>query len=195
MVKYIDGIRLKQGEVEECPTCGHQTESTKNVDANDSKKPINMEANKPIKRNKNLQPLSRDHHHSLLLCWKIRTGFSKGVDVERIKRYTDWFFEHHVRPHFELEEKHVFPILGSQHELIKKAIAEHKRLGRLFNDTKDISKSLSLIEEELEQHIRFEERVLFNEIQKVATEEQLKTISKLHTDEKFRYNTDDPFWE
>ena len=154
-----------------------------------------METKKPIKRDKNLQPLSRDHHHSLLLCWKIRTGFSKEVPVERIKRYSDWFFEHHIGPHFELEEKHMFPVLGKNDPLVKKAISEHRRLGRLFDDTEDIPKSLSLIEEELEQHIRFEERVLFNEIQQVATEKQLRTISKLHTDEKFIDNTDDPFWE
>lgn len=154
-----------------------------------------METKKPIKRNKSLQPLSRDHHHSLLLCWKIRMGFSKGVAVERIKRYVNWFFEHHIRPHFELEEKHLFPILGNSNEVVKKAIAEHRRLRRLFNDTDDISRSLSLIEEELERHIRFEERVLFNEIQKTASEEQLQLISKLHTDEKFKDNTDDTFWE
>ena len=27
MVKYIDGIRLKQGEIKECPTCGKKPES------------------------------------------------------------------------------------------------------------------------------------------------------------------------
>jgi len=156
---------------------------------------MNPEPKKPIKRNKNLQPLSRDHHHSLLLCWKIRTGFSKGVAVERIKRYADWFFEHHIHPHFDMEEKHLFPVLGNSNELVKEAIAEHRRLDRLFNDTDYIPKSLSLIEEELEKHIRFEERVLFNEIQKAASEEELKTISKLHTDEKFRDNTNDEFWK
>ncbi len=150
---------------------------------------------KPIKRHKSIQPLSRDHHHSLLLCWKIRTGFSKSVAPERMKRYTDWFFENHIEPHFQLEEKHMFTILEEEHPLVKKAISEHRSLGRLFKDTEDISKSLSLIEDELERHIRFEERILFNEIQKVATEKQLETISKLHTDEKFSDTTDDPFWE
>lgn len=78
--------------------------------------------------------------------------------------------------------------------MVKKAITQHKRLHRLFGQTEDILKSLSLIEEELEKHIRFEERVLFNEIQKIATEKQLETILKLHTDEKFIDNTSDPFW-
>lgn len=148
----------------------------------------------PIKRDKNLQSLSRDHHHGLLLCWKIRTGFIKNVEVSRIKRYVDWFYHAHLIPHFEMEEKHIFPILDVNHELVKKALAEHRRLHRLFTNS-DNNKNLSLIEEELEKHIRFEERVLFNEIQKVATKNQLSTISKFHNDEKFNDNTNDQFWK
>lgn len=149
----------------------------------------------PIKRKKALIQVSRDHHHGLLLCWKIRTGFSKGVAIERIKKYTDWFYESHLVPHFAFEEKYMFPILGDNDELVKRALTEHRRLVRLFTDTNSISKSLSLIEEELEQHIRFEERILFNEIQKVATEKQLKSISELHDDAKLKDNTDDEFWK
>lgn len=149
---------------------------------------------KPIKRSKALQGVSREHHHGLLLCWKIRTGFSKAIPEERIKKYTDWFYTNHLIPHFELEENYIFPILGNTNELVKKALSQHKRLHRLFNEIDAPAKSLSLIEEELEQHIRFEERTLFNEIQKIATEKQLMTISKIHSDEKFNDNTDDPFW-
>ena len=89
----------------------------------------------------------------------------------------------------------MFPILGDKDELIKRALTEHHRLIRLFTDTNSISKSLSLIEEELEQHIRFEERILFNKIQKAATEKQLKTISELHIDPKLKDNTADEFWK
>ncbi len=152
-----------------------------------------MENTVPLKRKKELQGVSRDHHQGLLLCWKIRTGFSKGIEVTRIKRYADWFFKTHLVPHFELEEQYMFPILGKDNELVKKALAEHRRLIRLFND-QEIHKSLGLIEEELAQHIRFEERILFKEIQKIATAAQLNTISKIHNDEKFRDNSDDPFW-
>lgn len=150
---------------------------------------------KPIKRNKDLQPISRDHHHSLLLCWKIRKGFSKQVETERIKKYADWFFEHHIQPHFKIEETYVFPILGDAHEGVKKALAEHRRLKRLFEDKDEIEKSLSRIEEELEAHIRFEERSLFNEIQEIATEEQLKSVSAHHEDSPFQENTEDEFWK
>ena len=129
-----------------------------------------MEAKKTIKRSKDLQSLSGEHHHSLILCWKIRTGFSKNVAVERIKRYVDWFFVNHIDPRL-MEEKHLFPVLGNNNELVRKATAVHRRLRRLFKETDNISKSLNLIEEVLEKHIRFEERILFNELQKVVSEE------------------------
>lgn len=154
-----------------------------------------MSTKAPLKRHKALQPLSREHHHSLLLSWKIRRGFHKKVDVRRIKKYTDWFFKYHIQPHFNIEEELIFPILDSEHELIKKAIAEHRRLERLFTDSEDPEKSLSLVEEELEKHIRFEERILFPEIQINATTKQLKTIEESHDESKFEDNLADEFWK
>lgn len=149
---------------------------------------------KPLKRHKALQPLSRDHHHGLLLSWKIRAGFSKNIEPERIKTYADWFFKTHLLPHFELEEQSVFSILDSDNEFVEKALAEHTLLKRLFaND--DISEALSEIEKVLDKHIRFEERVLFPEIQKVATEAQLQYIEEMHQEAGFIDKLDDEFWK
>jgi len=149
---------------------------------------------KPLKRHQALQPLSREHHHSLLLSWKIRAGFSKNVEPERIKKYADWFFKAHLLPHFEIEELHLFPIMEPNNELVKKALAEHRLLKRLFEDD-DIKIALSKIEEVLDKHIRFEERILFPEIQKVATESQLEKMEEVHQDTGFVDNLDDEFWK
>ncbi|WP_117884677.1 hemerythrin domain-containing protein [Aureibaculum luteum] len=154
-----------------------------------------MTSKKPLKRVKELQFLSREHHHTLLLSWKIRTGFQKGVNISIIKQYVDWFYNHHIKQHFNMEELHIFPILGDQHELVKKAISEHKRLKILFTTQVDIEKSLSLLEEELEQHVRFEERILFKQIQEIATDQQLKMIDAIHTEEVFIDNTSNEFWK
>ena len=150
---------------------------------------------KPIKRSEKLRPLSREHHHSLLLCWKIKTGFNKGVSAERIKKYADWFFAEHASPHFAIEEKYVFSVLGDEHSMIQQALKEHKRLRELFTSEMDVEENLRNIEKELQEHVRFEERTLFNEIQKHATEQQMDDIEKNHVEEKFIDNTDDPFWE
>ena len=148
----------------------------------------------PIKRNESLKAISREHHHGLLLCWKIRTGIKKQIEPERIKKYSDWFYTSQLLPHFELEEQHIFTLLGNENELVKKALSEHRRLKRLFEIETELMKNLTLIEEELESHIRFEERVLFNEIQLIATEEQLQEIKRIHTEEKFLDNLTDAFW-
>ena len=155
---------------------------------------LNKQKKKPIKRSVTLQPISREHHHTLLLSWKIRTGLKKGIELARIKTYADWFYQQHILPHFEIEEQYLFPVLGANHELIKRGLSEHRKIKRLFEAETELHNKLSLIEEELEKHIRFEERVLFNEIQAAATPEQLKLIEVNHTEEKFEDNITDPFW-
>ena len=135
----------------------------------------------PIKRDEFLAPLSREHHHGLLLCWKIRTGFRKNIPVERIQSYAEWFYKTQLAEHFEIEEKYVFAVLGNEHELVKRALKEHRQLRRLFDGVRDEHKNLSLIEEKLDAHIRFEERVLFNEIQAVASPAELAEISAHHS--------------
>ncbi|AXP80970.1 hypothetical protein CJ739_1885 [Mariniflexile rhizosphaerae] len=149
---------------------------------------------KPLKRHKALQPLSREHHHGLLLSWKIRAGFSKNIEPERIKVYADWFFKTHLIPHFEMEEQFVFPVLESNNELVKKALEDHTLLKRLFEDD-HIEIALSQIEKALDEHIRFEERVLFPEIQKAATELELLEIEKIHQETDFVDKLDDQFWK
>lgn len=149
----------------------------------------------PIKRSEALKPLSRDHHHGLLLCWKIRQRIKLNVEPERIKNYLDWFWLSHLKPHFAIEEEYIFPILGPENKLVKQALAEHRKLKRLFETKDNLHKTVSLIEEELEKHIRFEERVLFNEIQTVANCEQLLQIEMDTADKIFYENLSDPFWE
>lgn len=148
----------------------------------------------PIKRHVSLQPLSRDHHHGLLLCWKIREGFKKQIDPVRIKRYADWFWQTHLAEHFRIEEAYVFPVLGSDHPHVQQAIKEHRSLEQLFAQTTDVSQTLSQLEAELEKHIRFEERVLFNEIQEVATAEQLAACERHHNAGADVTAWEDEFW-
>ncbi len=85
---------------------------------------------KPIKRHVALQPFSRQHHFGLLFSWKIRTGFSKNISLERMEKFADWFYENEIIPHFEDEEKFLFPILEPGNELVERALKEHRRLRR-----------------------------------------------------------------
>lgn len=129
----------------------------------------------PLKRHEALKPLSRDHHHGLLLCWKIREGIKKNIHQDRIKSYTDFFFTSQLRPHFRFEEEEIFPLLGDSHPLILRALNEHRRLEDLFKGDAE-EDTFTSIEKELNRHIRFEERELFMELQKSVPEEQLQKI-------------------
>ncbi len=144
---------------------------------------------------KALKPLSRDHHHGLLLCWKIREGLKRNIPVKRIKNYTDFFFTSQLRPHFKFEEIEIFPLLDSHHPMRKRAGNEHRRLESLFKE--DASEEVfEAIEKELKHHIRFEERELFQELQKSVPENRLKSISR--KEEEIRTpdpdDWDDKFW-
>lgn len=149
----------------------------------------------PIKRHKALQHWSRDHHHGLLLSWKIKKGFLLNIDSQRIKNYTDWFWKNHLKLHFETEEKYVFPILGNQHQLVKRALDEHQTLKAFFEHPQADTEVLSEIETLINDHIRFEERVLFNAIQEAATEEEMELLIKHHNAEPHCEVWEDEFWK
>ncbi len=148
---------------------------------------------KPIKRHEALKPISREHHHGLLLCWKIRQGLSKDIAPKRIKAYVDWFWDTHLKFHFEVEEKHVFPVLANDHPLVIQVLEEHKQIHALIESKQDVLETLKTLEKVLDDHIRFEERVLFNEIQNIATPAQLSEID-LHHNEIFTDTWEDEFW-
>lgn len=157
-----------------------------------------MEKGKPIKRHEAIQPLSRDHYHGLLLCWKIRQGHKKGVSPERMMEYARHFFEQHLREHFREEEQYLFPLLGLEDPLIDRACNEHKRLEYLFFEEKDLAEAVKLIALELDHHIRFEERELFNKIQEKAGAGELQRVNKqLHSRPADQPQEDwpDPFWQ
>lgn len=151
----------------------------------------------PIKRNESLKQLSRDHHHALLLCWKIRKGLKQNVKSSRIRLYVELFYHEHLSQHFWEEETHLFPLLGADDANIKRAVREHRRLERLILEEQDNLKAVSLIEEELEAHVRFEERTLFNILQEKVPEQKLLEVLSLHksADANRLENWTDRFWE
>jgi len=138
-----------------------------------------------------------------MLCWKIKTGLSKNVEPERIKRYADWFYAEHLTPHFAEEENALFPILGNENatspelsaSLVARAVQEHRELEKLFADNSNVEDTLRRIADLLDKHIRFEERELFEVIQRNATEEQLQALAKHDAPQPFCDNETDPFWK
>lgn len=155
---------------------------------------------KPIKRNENIQPLSREHHFGLLFCWKVRTGLKYGIATERIIRYVDYFWTEHLQQHFKAEEELLFKKVSDP--LCDQALQEHRDLKEMISSlvghsSADEPALLDKFATLLGEHIRFEERVLFPHLEKAMSAVQLKevgdSLSSLH-EEEFEDNYPDEFW-
>jgi iron-sulfur cluster repair protein YtfE (RIC family) len=155
---------------------------------------------KPLKRHPALIPLSQDHHFGLLLCWKIRTGLKKGVNTERIKNYLNYFFMEHLENHFQMEEEILFGFLAKNDLLRKDAESQHQFLRKLHENIMDgneaVDGDLIKFADELDNHIRFEERILFPYMQTELLEKELVDF-KIKLDQvhvKVEEDWVDEFW-
>lgn len=153
----------------------------------------------PIKRAPELQYLSHQHHQVLIVCWKIRAGLAKPGAIASLQKFVIYFYQHYLLPHFAEEEAHLYPLLGNDHPLIQQALAEHRQLQQILDNLSQAPEQYTLLEHLLTQHIRFEERVLFNEIQQQATPEQLQAIAAADTGTDKGFVSieqwEDKFWE
>jgi hemerythrin-like domain-containing protein len=119
-------------------------------------------------RNKNLVPLSRQHHHALALCVRIDRAIQAGeVDLTAWQDEIRLSFDQEIQYHFAAEEKEVFPVAMQFPELqplVNELLAEHATLRQLFSQAHcgdvDIAR-LKSFAELLSSHIRKEERQLF----------------------------------
>ncbi len=133
---------------------------------------------KPLKRSKQLTPLSKEHHDGLLCCWKINQGLANNTSVDRIGSYLLDFYDNHLAGHFEEEEELIFPLLSSDNGDRQEAELHHKMLREMIATFRDVTQiptlSLRYFSEILDRHIRFEERVLFPLIEKEVTADALQ---------------------
>lgn len=150
---------------------------------------------KPIKRSQELTQLSKEHHEALLLVWKIRQGIRKGVEPVRIAKYCRWFWEVHLVGHFRREEELLPLVLPKEHPLLQKMLDDHDVIQRRVKGLPDNNtETLELLAQSINDHVRFEERQLFNEVEKLATPEQLALIAEGLNEKEVVPVWEDEFW-
>ncbi len=142
-----------------------------------------------MKRHESLAPLSRDHHHTLILAQLLKkyAPAYKGLPVaaKEKAKYANQQFESKIKPHFEQEEI-ILEKAKQHHPHIKELAAEvrneHRQLEKLFlslsNET-NLEETLDKLGRSLEAHIRKEERILFPLLQEHCPEELLQEINML----------------
>jgi hemerythrin-like domain-containing protein len=153
---------------------------------------------RPIKRNSNIVKFSQDHHASLLFCWKLRQGIKRHAGIERMVKYVQYFWIQHFAPHFKEEEEFLFaPVMD---EKVQKAIEDHKRIRSLINelaylDSKESAEYLSGLADTVDEHVRYEERILFPHLESALSDEQLELVGSHISGKPLQDNYEDAFWE
>jgi hemerythrin len=134
-------------------------------------------------RDKNLVPLSHQHQHALAMCVRLDRALQTGeVDLEAWQSEIQQQFEQEIALHFAAEEKELFPVAAQYPALaglVHELTTEHVALRELFARAQGRSlepQNLEVLVETLAQHIRKEERQLFEQLQALMNAEQLAAL-------------------
>ncbi len=154
---------------------------------------------KPIKRNEHIVALSKDHHFTLLFCWKIRNGLKLNAAPIRIKEYVAYFWQYHMKPHFLEEETILFALLKD--DKVQKALNEHTEITQqvqaIIYSPNPLAEQLVKLADSVDNHVRYEERDLFPYLETALTLHQLEKVgAQLAADHNpaLKDDFEDEFW-
>ena len=136
-------------------------------------------------RDKNLVPLSRQHQHALALCVRIvRASPVPSSDLDAWQAEIAQHFRAEIRVHFAAEEQVVFPAARAFDELsglVDSLLADHAWLRQRFVDAaarKLSAEEVAAFAKRLAEHIRTEERQLFERLQELVKLEEFAAIGR-----------------
>jgi hemerythrin-like domain-containing protein len=140
-----------------------------------------------VKRSPELRDLSEDHHHGLVAARTLRLAAEgkRPLDESVAEFLTAWQDE--IRQHFRHEEEVLLPeasrVLGADDARVARTLMEHVALRRMVRDLERASADARLapaaeIGRALDDHIRFEERVLFPAIEVALAGEALAELGR-----------------
>ncbi|MBN9422842.1 MAG: hemerythrin HHE cation-binding protein [Candidatus Accumulibacter sp. 66-26] len=119
-----------------------------------------------MKRHATLQDLSREHHTALKLALDAKRAAQAGepARVQALAQACAELFPRELEPHFVVEEVDLLPLLAQAGEdaLVARTRHEHAQLRALAAQLPGADAALLLrFAELLAEHVRFEERELF----------------------------------
>jgi iron-sulfur cluster repair protein YtfE (RIC family) len=134
-------------------------------------------------RDKSLIPLSHQHQRALALCVRIeRAQPVPSADLQAWQSEIEQHFAQEISIHFAAEESVLFP--AARHfpdliPLVEELTAEHASLRESFSQAKARrmpAESLPAFAQQLSNHIRKEERLLFERLQESMTSGELTDL-------------------
>ena len=118
-----------------------------------------------MKRHPLLHGLSDDHHTALVVAQRCKRAEASGLAAlwEAVRSSFASLFE----PHFAIEETHLLPALEAlgEAELARRIRDDHARLRRLATTPDPTTADVRELGRALDDHVRFEERVVFEQTQ------------------------------
>ncbi len=143
-----------------------------------------------MKRDERLVRLSREHHHALVMALRIRRELPDATNQEAAELYNDLlrFWSAGLLNHFEAENGCLLARLARRED---QGLAQAGRLQREHREMIDLVEdmraatgfeqrhdALARFGTQLEAHIRWEERELFEWMQVEFTEEEMDDIGR-----------------
>lgn len=135
-----------------------------------------------MKRDPRLHPLSRDHHHALVLARFIAAiDVRGGLDEDEIRLVKERFASE-IFPHFEVEELLLTALEGrGADELVKRTRDDHREMARLVESASATNPApLPELAALLTDHVRFEERELYPSCEVKLPAEVLERVARAH---------------
>lgn len=106
---------------------------------------------------------SREHHFGLVFCRHMKRLIESKSDIDHIRLLFGLFWDNELRQHTESEE--AFAKNLSTIPALDQMNNDHRRLEGMFMECDDYSfEELHELATLLEEHIRFEEKILFPRI-------------------------------
>jgi hemerythrin-like domain-containing protein len=136
-------------------------------------------------RDTSLVPLSRQHQHALALCVRIdRASPIPEAELSTWQAEITLHFQNEIRIHFEAEERVVFPAARKFQELtplLDELLTDHAVLREFFAkaEARHMSTAeLSAFGQRMSEHIRKEERQLFEHLQQLLSQDELSRLGQ-----------------
>ena len=139
-----------------------------------------------MRRDPSLHGLSHQHQHGLALCVIIRRALDQeelGATLAELARKVRAAWEIELEPHFAVEEQILFPAVRGridEPQLVDQLVNEHREIESLVADVvaDPAAPRLRAFAKLLNDHIRSEERRLFQQIQEHLNTEELAALGR-----------------
>lgn len=143
-----------------------------------------------MKRHQSLFPFSHHHHKALLLAQVLMKNAPPFKNLPNTPgKKKEYLFNEHfdlLKYHFDAEEQILFPFIKKITEelnpTIEQILSEHKIIFGLIEKARanyELETTLDVLSRTLKDHVRLEERILFENIQQKLSQAELAELESI----------------